>query len=67
MKEVEIEKVMVWVMLSGLLIKFYDNKFLIFLGNIIGNTLKVDAMTSKQVRGKYVRICIEVYLSKVLL
>ena len=45
----------------------FDRKFLTFLGNRIGKTLKVDIITSKQSRGRYVKIYIEVDSTKSLL
>ena len=62
----EIDKVTIWVRLPGLAIKFYDDKFLTFLGNKIRKTLKIDVITLEQAKGKYVRACVEVNFSKVL-
>ena len=67
LEEAEIEKVIVWVKLPGLPIKYYDHKFLTFLENRIGKTLKVDVITSEQTRGKYARTYVEIDLIKALL
>ena len=44
-EDMEIEKVVVWVRIIDLPITFFDNKFLTFVGNKIGRTIKVDAIT----------------------
>lgn len=62
-----IDKVAVWVRFPGLPIEFYDSKFLMHLGNLIGKPLKVDSTTESATRGKYARMCVEVDLSKPLL
>jgi hypothetical protein len=62
-----IEKVAVWVRISGLPIEYYDKKILTFIGNRIGKTVKVDKNTLLQERGKYARLCVEVDLTKALL
>ena len=66
-EKTEIEKVVVWVRLPGLSIRLYDEKFLTFVGNRIGRTLKVDATIVDQSRGKYARLCVEIELKKELL
>ena len=45
----------------------FDNKFLMFLGNQVGRTLKVDVTTVEQARGKYAHIYVEIDLKKELL
>lgn len=57
-----LEKVAVWVQLSGLPIEYYDERVLKALGNKIGKTVKVDKTTLRQDRGKYARMCVEVDL-----
>lgn len=56
-----------WVRFSGLPIKYYDKKFLSAIGNRIGRTVRVDKNTSKQERGKYARMSVEVDLTQPLL
>ena len=53
--------------LPRLPIRLLDSKFLTFLGNRIGKTLKVDATTIEQSRGRYAWLCVEVDLTKTLL
>jgi hypothetical protein len=62
-----IEKAAVWVRISGLPIEYYDAKILHYIGNRIGQTVKVDRNTLLQERGKYARVCVEVDLNKPLL
>lgn len=67
LSEATLEKVVVWVRLSGLPIEYYDEKVLKALGNRIGKTVKVDKTTLKQERGKYACMSVEVDLLKPLL
>ena len=53
LEEAKIDKVVIWICLLGLSIRVYDQKFLSFLGNRVGKTLKVDATITLQTRGKY--------------
>lgn len=62
-----IEEVTVWIRIAGLLIEYYDFKILSIIGNMIGKTIKVDKNTTQVEGGKYVRICVEVNLTKPLL
>ncbi|XP_058735176.1 uncharacterized protein LOC131607134 [Vicia villosa] len=62
-----IEKVAVWVRISGLPMEYYDPKILTFMGNSLGKTIKVDKNTLMQGRGNYARVCIEIDISKPLL
>jgi hypothetical protein len=62
-----VNKTAVWVRFSGLPIEYYDPRILHFIGNRIGQTVKVDKNTLLQERGKYARLCVEVDLSKPLL
>ena len=66
-KKDEVEKVVVWISLPGLLIQLYDHKLLSFLGNRVGKTIKVNTTTIDQSRGRYARVCVEVDLNKPLL
>jgi hypothetical protein len=55
------------VRISGFLIEYYDDNVLHFIGNEIGQTVKVDKNMLMQVMGKYARLCVEVDLAKALL
>ncbi|XP_058783386.1 uncharacterized protein LOC131658066 [Vicia villosa] len=61
-----IVKVAVWIRISGLPVEYYDPKILYVIGNLVGNTIKVDKNTLQGERGKYARICVEVDLTKPL-
>lgn len=65
--EVTIEKVAVWVRLSNLAMKYYDNFILQRIGDHIGKKLKVDRTTSFGMRGNYARIYMEMDLTRPLL
>ncbi|XP_058760412.1 uncharacterized protein LOC131633741 [Vicia villosa] len=62
-----IVNVAVWIRIAGLPIEYYDPKFLHFVGDRVGKTIKVDKNTLQQERGKYARICVEVNITKTLL
>jgi hypothetical protein len=62
-----IEKVAVWMRITGLPIEYYDARILNFIGNRVGKTVKVDKNTLLQERGKYARLCVQVDLTKPLL
>jgi hypothetical protein len=62
-----IEKAAVWVRIPDLPIEYYDAKVLHYIGDRIGETVKVDRNTIFQKRGKYARVCVEVDLNKPLL
>ncbi|KAI5385122.1 hypothetical protein KIW84_071929 [Lathyrus oleraceus] len=56
-----------WVRVSRLPIEYYDARVLTFIRNHIGVTVKVDKNTMSKERGKYVRLCVQVDLTKPLL
>lgn len=62
-----IEKVAVWIRFSELPLEYYDSKILKNVGNRIGRTVKVDRNILLTARWKYVRLCVEVDLTKPLL
>lgn len=62
-----VEKLAVWVRISGLPIKYYDINFLTFIENMIEKTIKVDKNTLSREKGKCARLCIRVDLTKLLL
>ncbi|KAJ1418742.1 hypothetical protein SESBI_15679 [Sesbania bispinosa] len=73
----ELRRVSVWIRVPGLPIEFYDKRVLWHIGNVLGNTVKIDANTLREKgdssgdfateRAKFARICIEVDLNKVLI
>lgn len=52
---------------SRLPIEYYDARVLTFIRNHIGVTIKVGKNTMSKERGKYVRLCVQVDLTKPLL
>ncbi|XP_028796151.1 uncharacterized protein LOC114751650 [Neltuma alba] len=62
-----IDKVAVWVRMPKVPLEYYDEEALTFIGNRIGETIKVDLNTSCQLRGHYARICVLVDLTKQLM
>ncbi|KAI5437723.1 hypothetical protein KIW84_023730 [Lathyrus oleraceus] len=63
----QIEKVADLIRFSGLPSEHYDAKVLTSIDNIIGRVVKVEKNIILQERGKYMRLCVEVNLSKALL
>ncbi|KAI5435238.1 hypothetical protein KIW84_021886 [Lathyrus oleraceus] len=51
-----IEELAIWVIISGLPIKYYDNRVLSYIGYHIGKTVKVDKNTISREIGKYARL-----------
>lgn len=58
---------MVWVYFPQLPLEIFDEEVLYAMGNTIGRTLKIDAMTLAAARGKYARVYIEIDLAKPLI
>ena len=48
----------VWIRLEQLPIEYYHLEFLKHVGNKLGKLLKVDAITSAAIRGRYARVCV---------
>lgn len=61
------EKILAWVRFPYLPIEYYDTAFLMRVGKLIGEPMKVDQATGSVSRGKFARICVEVDLTKPLL
>ncbi|KAK4253252.1 hypothetical protein QN277_010579 [Acacia crassicarpa] len=62
-----INKVAVWVRLPRVFLEYYDKEALSWIGNRIGDILKIDMNTSGHLRGHYARICVLVDLAKQLM
>lgn len=54
-----------WVRMNSLNVEYFKVDVMEKIGNLIGNTLKVDPHTMSQARGKFTRVC-ELDLSKPL-
>ncbi|KAK4269198.1 hypothetical protein QN277_022386 [Acacia crassicarpa] len=63
----KVDKVAVWVRLPRIFLEYYDKEALAFIGDRIGETVKVDINTSCQLRGHYARLCVLVDLTKQLM
>ncbi|XP_028759506.1 uncharacterized protein LOC114718372 [Neltuma alba] len=62
-----LEDVLVWVYLSDLPLKCYEEEVLQIIGDQIGKTVKVDTTTSFESRGKFARLRVQVDLMTPLL
>lgn len=56
----------IWVEFHNLPVECWDGETLETIASNLGNLIKVDKFTSTLARSKYVRLCIEIYLSKPL-
>ncbi|KAK4272616.1 hypothetical protein QN277_021145 [Acacia crassicarpa] len=63
----KVDKAAVWIRLPRIFLEYYDKEALSFIGDRIGETVKVDINTSCQLRGHYARLCVVVDLSKRLM
>ena len=50
----------VWIRLEQLPIEYYHLEFLKHVGNKLGKLLKIDAVTSTAMRGRFARLCVQV-------
>lgn len=60
------DRVVIWVRLLELLFEYYEPCVLQEIGAAIGSVLRIDANTVIGVRGRFARICVQIYLSKPL-
>ncbi|XP_061351928.1 uncharacterized protein LOC133296898 [Gastrolobium bilobum] len=65
-EKANIHKVAAWIQLPGIPQEYFEFHFLNFIGNLIGKVLKVDKTTTIGDRGKFVRVCVLLDLSKPL-
>ena len=61
------ERVLVWVRFPCLQIEYYDQDFLMKVGEKIGKPIRIDQTTGLVSRGKFARLCVEVDITKPLL
>ena len=57
----------VWVRLSELLIEYYELSVLRDIGSAIGSVLKIDTHITKEARGRFARLCVQVNFDKPLI
>ena len=55
-----------WIRLNELLIEYYNVVALHLIGGAIGNVLRVDTFTASETRGRFARLCVQVYVGKPL-
>ncbi|CAL2252936.1 unnamed protein product [Prunus armeniaca] len=65
-KEEKITHMTAWVRINGLNMEYFRSDVMEKIGNLIGTTVKVDAHTMSQARGKFARVCVELDLAKPL-
>ncbi|CAL2255077.1 unnamed protein product [Prunus armeniaca] len=65
-KEERITHMTAWVQINGLNVEYFRADVMEKIGNLVGATVKVDAHTLSQARGKFARICVELDLAKPL-
>ena len=56
----KISTMAVWIRLEQLPIEYYHPEFLKHVGNKLGKLLKIDAVTSTAMRGRFARLCMQV-------
>ena len=56
----KISTMAVWIRLEPLPIEYYHPEFLKHVGNKLGKLLKIDAVTSAAMRGRFARLCVQV-------
>ncbi|ONK81627.1 uncharacterized protein A4U43_C01F31250 [Asparagus officinalis] len=62
--ETVIDKTLVWIRITGLNMRYYNESLLLAITAAIGRPVKVDRNTLHANRGKFARICVEIDLSK---
>ena len=60
------QKTAVWIRLEQLPIEYYHPEFLKYVGQKLGKLLKVDAITSVAIWGRYARICVQINIANPL-
>ena len=62
----KITKTAVWIRLEQLPIGYYHPEFLKYMGQKLGKLLKVDAITSAAIRGRYARVYVQINIANPL-
>lgn len=55
-----------WIRFPDLLVMYYDDDLLRALASVIGTPVKVDKNSSMELRGCFIRVCVELDLNKPL-
>ncbi|KAI5333294.1 hypothetical protein L3X38_023425 [Prunus dulcis] len=66
-KEERVTHMTAWIRINGLNVEYFRTDVMMKIGNLIGTTVKIDAHTMGQARGKFARLCVELDLSKPLI
>ncbi|CAN1152924.1 hypothetical protein LINPERPRIM_LOCUS29211 [Linum perenne] len=66
-EDAPIRKILTWVRLPRSSIHYFNATAVERIGNHIGRTVRLDLATAQEARARYVRVCVEVDLSKPLL
>ncbi|MFQ6643850.1 hypothetical protein Gotur_017885 [Gossypium turneri] len=66
-RSISILRLAVWIQLLGLPLEYFNEEVLVKVGKLVGRPIKLDSNTVYTTRGKFARICIEIYLSKPLI
>lgn len=56
-----------WVRIPNLSVEYFDKSFLYKIGGKIGRVIKIDKHTESMNRGQYIRLCVEIDITKPLL
>jgi hypothetical protein len=64
--EEKISRMVVWVRINGLPLKYFKQSAMEIIGGMIGRVVKIDQHTLAQARGKFCRVCVEIDLDKPL-
>ncbi|XP_030930591.1 uncharacterized protein LOC115956313 [Quercus lobata] len=56
----------IWIRLEQLPIEYYHPEFLKHVGKKLGKLLKVDAITSAAIRGRFARVCVQINIANPL-
>lgn len=57
---------MVWFRFPNIPIEVFKEPTLMRLGNTVGKVIKVDTTLAEVIRGQFIRVCVEVNLTKLL-
>lgn len=61
-----VARTLTWIRIPNIPLEFFEEDILLEMGSLLGKVVKVDNATMRVERGKYARICVEIYLRKQL-
>lgn len=62
-----ITSTLVWVRFPSILPELLEEEVLSYMGDMVGQTVRVDPMSLTDLRSKFVRVCVEVNLAAPLI